>query len=259
MSKINTVVELKAIAKSMGLKGYSALRKQELIDYINSEKNLEEKESSKQFYINEISRSLILDLENIVYSYLTLEDIMTQFSDNEFREELIKKYYPQILKYRSKFYQNKIDWNWLSRNPNAIKLLSQNFDKNNWDNLSVNPNAIELLSQNLDKINWDYLSGNPNAIELLSQNPDKINWYYLSGNPNAIELLSQNLDKINWGMLSGNLNAIHLLLQHPDKIDWDDLSVNPKAIEVLEQNLDKINWDMLSSNPNAIHLIEAII
>lgn len=37
MSSSNTVVELKAIAKSLGLKGYSTLRKDELIDLINFE------------------------------------------------------------------------------------------------------------------------------------------------------------------------------------------------------------------------------
>jgi hypothetical protein len=38
-----------------------------------------------------------------------------------------------------------IDWNWLSRNPNAIHLLEQNIDKINWFWLSENPNAIHLL------------------------------------------------------------------------------------------------------------------
>jgi hypothetical protein len=44
----------------------------------------------------------------------------------------------------------KIDWNYLSANPNAIHLLEQI----NWEELSINPNAIHLLSQNINKINW---------------------------------------------------------------------------------------------------------
>ena len=62
---------------------------------------------------------------------------------------------------------DKIDWQWLSLNPNAIHLLEQNIDKVNWCELSRNPNAIHLLEQNLDKVDWDYLSQNPNAIHLL--------------------------------------------------------------------------------------------
>ena len=36
-----------------------------------------------------------------------------------------------------------------------------------WDFLSENPNAIYLLEQNLGKIDWFYLSKNPNSIHLL--------------------------------------------------------------------------------------------
>jgi uncharacterized protein YlzI (FlbEa/FlbD family) len=52
--------------------------------------------------------------------------------------------------------------------------------KLNWDLLSKNPNAIELLKENQDKIDWCNLSLNPNAIELLEENPDKINWNLIS-------------------------------------------------------------------------------
>ena len=56
-------------------------------------------------------------------------------------------------------------------------------DKLDWNNLSLNPNAIHLLEQNPDKINWYHLSLNPNAIHLLEQNQDKIDWEDLSINP----------------------------------------------------------------------------
>ena len=79
-------------------------------------------------------------------------------------------------------------------------------DKINWDGLSINPNAIELLKKNQNKINWDNLSLNSNAIELLKKNKDKIYWFQLSGNPNAIELLKENQDKINWSVFSQNPN-----------------------------------------------------
>jgi hypothetical protein len=103
---------------------------------------------------------------------------------------------------------NKIDWKWLSKNPNAIDLLKENPKKIDWKMLSLNPNAIELLKANPEKIDWGLLSQNPNAIELLKANPEKINWNWLSANPNAIELLRENQDKIVWMYLSENPNAI---------------------------------------------------
>ena len=63
-------------------------------------------------------------------------------------------------------------------------------NKLDFDNLSGNANAIELLKENPDKINWDLLSANPAAIELLEENhyngKDNINWMVLSTNTAAI-------------------------------------------------------------------------
>ena len=38
-------------------------------------------------------------------------------------------------------------------------------DKLDWEYLSKNSNAIQLLEKHLDKIVWDYLSGNPNLLK----------------------------------------------------------------------------------------------
>jgi hypothetical protein len=59
------------------------------------------------------------------------------------------------------------------------KIFQENIDKLNWNILSKNPNALYLLEQNMDKINWSQLSENPNALYLLEQNIDKIDWYWL--------------------------------------------------------------------------------
>ena len=56
-----------------------------------------------------------------------------------------------------------------------------------WDYLSSNPNAIRILEKNLDKVNWHWLSQNPNAIHILEKNIDKVGWYSLSGNPNIFK------------------------------------------------------------------------
>jgi hypothetical protein len=39
--------------------------------------------------------------------------------------------------------REKIDWNWLSKNPNAIHLLEQNPEKIDWHYLSKNPSIFE--------------------------------------------------------------------------------------------------------------------
>ena len=128
-----------------------------------------------------------------------------------------------------------------------------------WEYLIHNPNAIHIIEQNLDKFDWFklcHLSKNINAIHLLEKNLNKVDWYHLSANPNAIHILEKNLDKVNWYYLSGNPNAIHILEKNLHKVSWDNLSENPNAIHILEKNLDKVNWNRLSSNPNAIHIIK---
>jgi len=67
--------------------------------------------------------------------------------------------------------------------------LENNLDKVNWQYLSGNPNAIHILKNNLDKVHWHSLSVNPNAIPILENNLDKVSGYCLSMNPNAIHLL----------------------------------------------------------------------
>ena len=83
---------------------------------------------------------------------------------------------------------DKMDWEILSRNPNAIYLLEKNFNKINWLGLCENPNAIYLLDKNLDKISLIWIYKNANAKHLLEKNKDKINWGNLSSNPSIFEL-----------------------------------------------------------------------
>ena len=48
-----------------------------------------------------------------------------------------------------------------------------NVEKLDWTYLSKNPNAIDLLEANPDKINWRYLSSNPEAIHILKTRRNK--------------------------------------------------------------------------------------
>ena len=69
-------------------------------------------------------------------------------------------------------------------------------DKLKWDVLSENSNAIHLLEKNIDKIDWDWLTRNSNAIHLLEKHPEKIKWGWLSQNPSIFEIdtLQTNLE-----------------------------------------------------------------
>ena len=51
-------------------------------------------------------------------------------------------------------------------------------DKIDWENLSRNRNAMHILEQIPNNIHWDRLSGNPNAMHILEQNLDKVDWIF---------------------------------------------------------------------------------
>src|SRR5436305_2060669 len=152
--------------------------------------------------------SRVIEIDFTIFSYLNTSDILKVLNvyfnyieatrkitlklkcGNKNRiNEIINKF-PVIIQCDNIIDQN-IDWNFLSRNPNAIHLLEKNLDKINWSLLSSNPNAIHLLEKNLDKIDWDKLSTNPNAIHLLEKNLDKIYYIWLQINPNAVHLLEE--------------------------------------------------------------------
>ena len=98
----------------------------------------------------------------------------------------------------------------------ALPLLKDNIHKLDWYFLSKNPNdrAVDLLLANPKNIDWNFLSMNPNdrVIDLLLANQYKIDWYFLSGNknPKAIKLLEKHIDKIYWGWLSANPSLFEL-------------------------------------------------
>jgi hypothetical protein len=156
------------------------------------------------------------------------------------------------------------DWVEVSIHAEVIYLESH-LDKLDWEELSRNPNAIPLLEQNMDKIDWLWILHNPNVYPFLKKHwvhaQEKINWNVLSRTPEAIPFLKEHLDKINWYYLCEMPDAISLIEQHPDKIDWRGLSCNSAAIDLLIQNQDKIHWDRLceNKNPRVIPLLESRI
>ncbi len=115
------------------------------------------------------------------------------------------------------------------------KLPKQEYlDKLNWNALSQNPNAIHLLEKYPEKIYWKWLSYNPNAIHLLEKYPEKVEWEYLLWNPNAVYLLRNALlnepEKIHWRRLSENENLMDIIRQY----DYNAMrqSIQPLAEEL---------------------------
>lgn len=224
--------------------------------------------------------------------------LLRNIQSNKDIEELIVKTYQDSLVYKlaDGIPKEVLLYKEICGNPNAIDLLRERVayenslgleeynklsNKVDWEYLSTNPNAIELLRANPSKIDWRALSKNPNAIDLLQERHDyekslgleeynkllnRINWVYLSENSGAVELLEANPDKIHWGFLSANTGAFEIIINeykrdpNLNRINWEGLSSNTniKAIGLFEDNLDKIHWGNLCQNTNkkAIKLLE---
>ena len=137
----------------------------------------------------------------------------------------------------------KLDFEHLSKNPNAINLLQTKLSANekiNWQTLCLNPNAIRLLEYKI--LEESKLSN----TELNKKNIyDRIDWSYLSSNPNAIHLLEKQIEK------EKKLTATQISkIKFSYKIDWNRLSANPNAMYLLKENTGQIVWDNFVTNEN---------
>ena len=192
----------------------------------------------------------------IIEQFLIVKKIIKQipFLSDNIIQTILEMYWKLLPKYKvllDWINIEKLDWNMLSQNINAIDLLKVFPNKINWKYLSKNPNAIEILTNNQDKINWKSLSANWNAIRLLRNNKDKIHYARLSSNESAINLIKEKLKKEKQLTIEEYNN-----LDYSNKICFDTLSSNPNAIEILKVNKDKIHWTFLSENVNALDLIK---
>lgn len=122
-----------------------------------------------------------------------------------------------------------------------------------WDILLHNPNAMYLFECNPDKIDWSRLEMNQNALYLLERNKEKINWMRIQSWQWAYHLVLKNTDHIRYDLLSLNPLSISFFEKNPDKINWKYMSMNPAGIDLLRKNKDKIDYTYLciNSNPEA--------
>jgi hypothetical protein len=120
-------------------------------------------------------------------------------------------------------------------------------EKLNWEFLVKNPNAIDLIKERIDY-------ENRLSKEEYDSLPFKINWSALCSNPKAIELLEEELKidpespKIDWSILSYNPNAIHLL----EKRVKYQLSLKGQVLRDFNNSIytgQRISWTGLAGNP----------
>jgi hypothetical protein len=277
-------------------KHLKSLFKYKLRDWVKNWINEQSNKQSIAFEFDNLSSNsnamdfltLPNNIEKINYYYLsenTNIDAIPLIAKKIEEEKLLSKTEYKKLKYG-------INWNSLSGNPIAVKLLEHYENDIVWSAFCGNPNpeALRLIKKELerdiasDNIDWGVLSANPIVIQLFEEYPHYkkyIDYSGLSANPTdeAFELLKERLKKhpgdIDLDMLSSNTNpkAIELLKnkikRHRDEIDWVKLAGNtaPEAIKILKDNLKKLNLDTsdyeitsaLSSNPSdkAFELLEA--
>ena len=152
-------------------------------------------------------------------------------------------------------------------NINALNLMlslinnNMNDNKINWDRLSSNINAIKICENNLNKVNWYKLCQNVNGLDIikkiLSKNPNdkRLKWNLMlkNDNENIYDILSYKLDidnefrELNWVdvAISTNKGVLKLLRdvynKNPNdiKINWNFLCKN-KSFEALDMIREKL-------------------
>lgn len=148
-------------------------------------------------------------------------------------------------------------WNLLALNPNAVSFLQDHLEKVNWKKLTYNPNSLPLFEKHPEKVQWDMFQMNPNPVWFIETfNPDRIDDHFWS--KLSLSFVEKNIHRVDWMHLTENPNALPVLNRHPDKICWIRLcnNPNPKIMSLVEQNLDKINWCALSRHPDAIPILK---
>jgi len=174
------------------------------------------------------------------YEYIQWQTIV----GNKNAVELVKNNLHMVEKY----------WFDICTQPHLMDIIEQNMDKVDWDGLSQNYNAIHILEKNLDKIYWNKLSENYNAIHILEQNIDKISVERLCWNKNGFQLLL----RLNHAFRDDCIYNIHIVFNYFDYCEKNNIPFNlisylskygytEKHMEFLKHNNNHV---YLSKNPN---------
>ena len=213
-------------------------------------------------------------------SYRTKEQKLIHFYHN-----LAKNTSKKVIPYLKKIYDDnpdskKLNWPALCKNPNAIEILKEEYEKEPnklvWSSLCENSKAIDILKEEYEKepnkLVWSSLCKNPKAISILTREyekePNKLVWSALCENSKAIDILTREYEKepnkLEWSSLCENSKAIDILTREyekePNKLVWSALCKNPKAIDILtreyEKEPNKLVWSSLCENKKALGIIK---
>ena len=150
--------------------------------------------------------------------------------DQEMRKPQSKRYLKHICTMKKCYHHShyfgglyELDWQLLSANPSAVRILEKYPEQIDWTGICKNPNAIHIIEANLEQADWTELSANPNAIHLIEANMDNVDWQTLCYNPNAIHIIEKNMHMVDWTVLSLNPSAIGILEATPQHVNWDNL------------------------------------
>ena len=108
----------------------------------------------------------------------------------------------------SSFNKDLLAWDILSLNPAAIDIfLTKKYsNKINWKYISANPNAFDILRNNQDKIDWKMIckNHNPYILNLLKIIPtsvirDELDWKNLAINPAIFTISKECKDLLKFG------------------------------------------------------------
>jgi hypothetical protein len=100
--------------------------------------------------------------------------------------------------------------------------LEKNPEKIDWEFLSMNRNAIHLLEKNPEKADWMCLCWEPAAIDLLEKYTERINWQWISSNPSIFKRI------LNYRFLTERMNIIReelmMKCMHPRRLErWIEM------------------------------------
>ena len=207
----------------------------------------------------------------IGYCYCTFYLDSTLINDYEKLELYYGKTITVILKnsrYKLKdnITKDMLDWKGLSKNPNAISLIEEEFESDNctlphkrcsvdWSSLAHNPNAIHIIEKELKT-----QTASDHIQSIRSQ---------LIYNPNAFHLLEADKDKQR--LLINNMTVPNVIIYLENKprseIDFLELSKNPEVVNIVDSHTNAdgvkdlsrndIRWDSFSQNINIMSIFSS--
>ena len=226
-----------------------------------------------KYYKDYISWDNIFKNDNLFATKLIEKYTYNKFNNAKDLEHHIEQLckYKNINKKLTKFLENNMNIETISKDDNLSIILSKNSNKYivkllkkyknliNWDHLSSNSNplAIKMLRKNIERGNIDELYNNRSPLIKNMFNVNDIvyhqNLISISKNPNPVlfPIILNNIYKVDFSFLIENTNksVLDLFFKFPNKLnrclDYTKFLYNPLSVIYLHKILKLINYDLL--------------